>query len=333
MTQHRVTTAGGKSFEVADKESILDAGLRAGLVLAYSCHTGRCSTCKGRVTHGTTVALHDEPGLSAQEKEQGWILTCVRTVATDAQIAVEDLGAMKLFPVRMLPARIDSLERLSGNVLKTVLRLPPGSDFQYYAGQYVEVIGPGGVRRSYSIANAPGSSKGIELHIGHVTGGEMSRYWFEHAAKNDLLRINGPLGTFFLRDVDGFDLVFLATGTGIAPVKAMLEALAQPGCLFRPSSITVLWGGRSAGDLYWDPRLTGCSLQYVPVLSRSAEGWTGACGYVQDVLLKSGPGISRMSAYACGSDAMIHCARTGLSGAGLPHDRFQSDAFVCSAAA
>ena len=114
----------------------------------------------------------------------------------------------------------------------------------------------------------------------------MSRYWFERAAKNDLLRINGPLGTFFLRDVDGFDLVFLATGTGIAPVKAMLEALAQPGCSFRPNSITVLWGARTAGDLYWDPRVSGCSLQYVPVLSRSAAGWTGACGYVQDVLLK-----------------------------------------------
>ena len=164
MTQYRVTTAGGKSFEVGDNESILDAGLRAGLVLAYSCHTGRCSTCKGRVMHGTTVALHDEPGLSVQEKEQGWILTCVRTVATDAQIDVEDLGMMKLFPVRMIPARIDSIEPLSHDVLKVVLRLQPNSNFKYYAGQYVDVIGPAGVRRSYSIANAPDANKGIELH-------------------------------------------------------------------------------------------------------------------------------------------------------------------------
>ena len=161
----------------------------------------------------------------------------------------------------------------------------------------------------------------------------MSRYWFGEARQNDLLRLNGPLGTFFLRDIDGKDLVFLATGTGIAPVKAMLEALSHVEPERRPRSVAVYWGGRHEQDLYWRPSDIAVDHRFETVLSRAPDEWTGRRGHVQDVLLKDKPALEDCVVYACGSDVMIHSARARLHAAGLPSHAFHSDAFVCSASA
>jgi CDP-4-dehydro-6-deoxyglucose reductase len=324
-------TTSGKQFDVTDGESLLDAALRAHVTLAYSCRTGRCSTCKGRVRSGSTTALHDELGLTREEQDAGWVLTCVRSATSDLEIEVEDLGNVQLAVPRTLPCRIHTLERVSPDVMKATLRLPPNSRFGFQAGQYIDVIGPGGVRRSYSIANAPATQEHLELHIRQVEGGGMSRYWFEQAKVNDLLRLHGPLGTFFLRDVAGLDLVFLATGTGMAPVKALLEQLVQQ--TEKPASLTVYWGNRSEADLYWDASAPQAGQRYVPVLSRAGSGWAGARGHVQDVMLQTPHRWEQTRVYACGYDAMIHSARDSLVAAGLAEAHFHSDAFVCSASA
>jgi len=326
-----IQTSNGKSFAAEPGETLLDAALRAKVTLAYSCRTGRCGTCKGQVRSGSTVAIHDELGLSDSDRASGWILTCVRSAASAVDLEVEDLGDVQLFPAKTMPCRIQALERLSVDVVKVTLRLPPTADFSFHPGQYVDVIGHGGLRRSYSIANAPVAEKHIELHIRQVPGGAMSAYWFEQAKINDLLRLHGPLGTFFMRDIDGMDLVFLATGTGIAPVKSMLESLARRGALPAPRSISVFWGGRVPHDVYWNPADTGVSHQFIPVLSRSGTEWRGACGHVQQALLAQTREWGRTAVYACGSEAMIHDARQQLVAAGLNERRFYSDAFVSSA--
>ncbi len=222
---------------------------------------------------------------------------------------------------------------MTPDVLKVVLRLPPTSEFNFYPGQYVDVIGSGGLRRSYSVANAPTADKLIELHIRRVDGGAMSAYWFDEARVNDLLRLHGPRGTFFLREIAGADLVLLATGTGIAPVKSMLEGLRTVPKAEQPASIAVYWGGRTRGDLYWQPDTSDLEFRFVPVLSRADATWQGKRGHVQDVLLSDGVDTSKMFVYACGSNAMIHSAHDLLRAAGLPDNRFHSDAFVCSASA
>lgn len=158
----------------------------------------------------------------------------------------------------------------------------------------------------------------------------MTDYWFNHAKPNDLLRLNGPLGTFFLRECVNTDVFFLATGTGIAPVKAMLESLMLAPEEKQPKSITVLWGGRKAEDFYMDIAAIPGKHRYIPVISRPTEGWSGAQGYVQDILLSTAPDLSKATVYACGSDSMIHSAKEVLSNAGLPLARFYSDAFVSS---
>ena len=223
--------------------TLLDAALRADVPLAYSCRTGRCGTCKGRLCRGSTATLHDELGLTASEREAGWVLTCVRTALSEVELDIEDLGNLKLAAPRTLPCRIRALDRLAADVLKVVLRSPAGQRVQLSARPVHRRDWPWRPAAQLQRRQRAGSPiKQLELHIRRVDGGAMSDYWFGAAKLNDLLRLHGPLGTFCLRDVAGADLVFLATGTGIAPVKAMLEGLDMQAAA--PRSVTVYWGGR-----------------------------------------------------------------------------------------
>lgn len=326
----RVTIRDGKCFDVGGEETILGAALAAGLVFEHGCKAGRCGACKAQVQVGVTRPLMDEIGLSLAEKEAGCILTCVRAAVSDVQLDVEDVGDVRLYPPKTLPCRIYSLERLCADVMRVVLRLPPSQQLDYHPGQYVEVIGRNGLRRSYSIANAATGEKVIELHVRYISNGEMSRYWFHEAQVGDLLRLNGPLGTFFLRDIAGVDLIFLATGTGVAPIKSMLEGLVAEEAKSLPRSIKFFWGGRHPQDLYWNVADLGLELQYIPVLSRADASWSGARGYVQQQVLSITDHLEQVVVYACGSLVMIDGARAELVAAGLNPRRFYSDAFVSS---
>lgn len=320
----------GQEFVAESGVTLLDAASAAGIALPYSCRTGRCSTCKALVQRGQTRPLTDEVGLSPEEVEAGWILACARTAETDVALDIEDLGTVQLPQPRTLPCRIAELERLAPDVLRVKLRLPPTSNFSFIPGQYIDVIGLNGTRRSYSLANASFSDKLLELHVRAVSGGVMSDYWFNQAKLNDLLRLNGPMGTFFIRKCKNTDIFFLATGSGIAPVKAMLESLIDVPEDHRAQSITVLWGGRKTEDLYIDIAAIPSVHRYIPVISRPNEDWTGAKGYVQDILLSTTPDLSKAAVYACGSESMINDAKKLLCNAGLPAARFYSDAFVSS---
>ena len=225
MTSFLVSLKDGGRFNVEEGQSLLEGALLSAVTLPYSCREGRCSACMCKVKQGETIPLQEETGLTADQKSQGWILSCVRSLKSDVVLDVEDLTALNFPKVQTLPCKINQIRRLADDVVNLHLRLPPTSNFQYNAGQYVDVIGSGGIRRSYSIANGPTADKTLELQIRRVDSGAMSEYWFEKAKINDLLRIRGPLGTFCLRDIRGKHVILLATGTGIAPIKAILEHL------------------------------------------------------------------------------------------------------------
>ena len=320
----------GTVFLSEGDSSILQAALSANIVMPYSCKTGRCSTCRSKVIQGKTTPLLPELGLSDEEKTNGWILSCARVANTDVVLEVDDISHITLPPIKTLPCRINQINRLAPDVIQVFLRLPPTVDFSFNPGQYIEIIGPQGIRRSYSLANADCTNKVLELHIRAVAEGAMSHYWFNQAQNNDLLRLNGPLGTFFLRETANIDLIFLATGTGIAPIKAMLEAITVLPDSQSPKSVTILWGGRSLTDFYYNIAAIASKHTYIPVLSRPITDATYAKGYVQDVLLGLEPNLKNAVVYACGSDTMIHSARTRLMQAGLSPKQFHSDAFVCS---
>ena len=324
-----VRLANSNSFECLEGQTILDSGRTQGVVLEHSCRTGRCGVCKVQVVRGETRVETVEESLNETEYNQGFILTCCRSAVSDVELDTIDLGRLAQLKVQTLPARIDSLEKLADEVLEVVLRTPPNSSFGFLPGQYIDVIGPGGIRRSYSIANAPRDNGHITLHIRKVPGGEMSAYWFEQAKQNDLLRFEGPLGTFCLREMSATHLALLATGTGIAPIKAILEELQQDPEAYKFEQINLYWGGRYLHDLYWEPAFTQIPLTFVPVLSREPN-WDGKAGYIQDAALSDALPLKNSVVYACGSEAMIRDARADLLRAGLPSGNFFSDAFVQS---
>lgn len=286
MNEHTIRLANGKRFVASSDSTLLDAAIAAGLTLEHSCRTGRCGSCKTRVLQGRTARLRADSCLSAAEHADGWVLSCADAAHSDLTLDTEDLAALDGIFARTLPARIHTIEPLSEDVVRVVLRLPPNAALRYLAGQYVNLIGRDGLRRSYSIANAPGAAGTLEFFIRRVDGGAMSAYWFGEAAVNDLLRIDGPRGSFYLRPVVERDLVLLATGTGIAPIKAMLESLALQAAGTLPRSVHLLWGGRSTADLFWQPGFATLPLQFTPALSRAGDGWLGARGHVQQVLLR-----------------------------------------------
>lgn len=326
----KIKLTSGIEFRSVPNSTILDSAANSSITLPYSCKTGRCSTCKSKLLSGITKAIYPEIGLDVDEKKEGWILSCVRVAMADLHLEVDDLNGIKLPDVKTLPCRISELKRVAPDIMIITLRLPPKLNFTFIAGQYIEVIGPNGIRRSYSIANVDFLEKNLELHIRALSTGQMSDYWFNQAKINDLLRLNGPHGTVFLRDYSNRDLIFLATGTGIAPVKSILESLYHSKTHQRPKSITLLWGARHFDDFYFNVNEIPGKFTYIPVLSRPHDNWSGAKGYVQDVLLDSEPELQNASVYAFGSDVMIRNAKIELVKSGLPAQHFYSDAFVSS---
>tara|TARA_B110000503_G_scaffold933_1_gene1261 strand:- start:498 stop:1490 length:993 start_codon:yes stop_codon:yes gene_type:complete len=327
---HTVKISNGKTFEVLADQTILESADKSKINLPYSCRVGRCSACKCKVISGDTVPLVDELGLSQKEKNDGWILSCARSATSNLEIEIDDLGDVILPKPALFPCRINSIDKVSRHVVRVGLRLPPSSNFKILPGQYVDIIGPSGVRRSYSVANHV-TDNILEFHVGEVDGGCLSDYWFGKAKINDLLRLNGPLGTFFLRPIKEQDVVFLATGTGISPIKAMIESIKLLAPEDHPKSLTVFWGGRTLDDLYFDPSADHELLRYVPVLSRSAADWGGQQGYVQDIFLNERPNLSNCVVYACGSEKMIRSSCEILVKSGLSEKKFFSDAFLSSA--
>lgn len=323
-----VTMPSGRKFSSKLGQSLVDAAEASGITLPYSCRSGRCSTCKCKVA-GATEVLMDETGLTGEDKAEGWILACARSAASDLTLNIQDFTALNLPNTKMIPAKIDALKMLSKDILRVRLRLPPGRELKFLAGQYADVIGPSGLRRSYSFAAAT-EAGALEFHVRRVKGGEMSAYWFNTAQVDDLLRVNGPRGTFVLRHTPQTDVVFLATGTGIAPVKSMLEEIASLPKDQQPRTIRLYWGGRTESDLYWDPHGLLSHLHYVPTLSRASAAWQGARGYVQDAFLASDPNLNGVQVYACGSEDMIQSSRRALESNGLAAQDFFSDAFVAS---
>ncbi|TXC72018.1 2Fe-2S iron-sulfur cluster binding domain-containing protein [Sphingomonas ginsenosidivorax] len=326
----KIALANNRALRSLPGQSILDAARQQGVVLAYSCRTGRCGICKAPLLAGDTALLRSEAeSLTPDEAAGGLILTCCRTPTSDIVLDIESLDRLAGFETKTVPARIVSIERLARDIARVVLKTPPASPMRFLPGQYVDVIAEG-VRRSYSLANAPRGDGLLELLIKRYKGGTLSEYWFERAKANDLLRIEGPFGTFFLREEGPTNIVFLATGTGIAPVKALLEELAANPERAALHRLTVFWGNREAESFCWDPVGLGLDVGVHHLLSGADAYWNAARGYVHDAAIRQGIDPDDTVVYACGSNAMITSARETLLALGLPANRFFSDAFVSS---
>lgn len=326
----------GHSFEVQDGGTILAAGLSAGRFLPYSCRTGVCNTCKARVVegavdHGMVLKTH----LGDDARAQGYALLCSAKPLSDLVIEVAELEGMAAIEPKIYPCRVTKMERAASDVMVLTLRMPMNETMRFMAGQYIEMILPGGERRNYSIATAPDIEglPHIELHIRHVPGGAFTDRVFTALKEREVLRFEGPFGTFFLREETNKPMLMLASGTGFGPIKSIVEYALKKG-IKRP--IEVYWGGRRRQDLYMMALAQSWSAEHAnisfhPVLSDPTPGceWTGEIGYVHRVVMDHHPDLSGYQVYACGAPAMVESARREfVEQCGLPAQEFFADSFL-----
>ena len=325
----KITLKNNKSFSCDSATTIFDAAKKAGIVLDHSCLNARCRSCIVKVVSGITEDREEELVLSEKEKNENFILSCNAKPLSNLKLDIEDLGEIKLFEKKIIPSKISVIEKLTDDILKIVLRLPPNSNFNFNSGQYVSII-KGNINRSYSIANCSDHKNQLEFFIKNYKNGLMSEYFFKEAKINDLLRIEGPLGTFFLRDSSFNNIIFLATGTGIAPIKSILQELEESSLGYQNKNFWVIVGARYQEDLFWEPNFKTLNIKYIPVLSRQENDWNGAKGYVQDIVLKQQIDLENTQVYACGSNNMINSAKELFLKNNLKEMNFFSDAFVQS---
>jgi CDP-4-dehydro-6-deoxyglucose reductase len=316
----------GRAFTVDRDERILAAAIRQGIGLPYGCRDGACGSCKSRLLEGRVIhGAHQQKALSADEEAAGLILTCCATPQTDCVVEARAVVGAGEHPVLKLPCRVLSIERPAPDVAVVRLQLPANQNLQYRAGQYVEFILRDGARRSYSMANAP-----------HLPGGKFTDQVFSTMKEKDILRLEGPFGSFFLREDSDKPLVLLASGTGFAPIKALIEHMAHKGHT-RPA--VLYWGCRAKTDLYLhDWALQAARelpwLRYVPVLSeaRPEDAWTGRTGFVHQAVMQDLPDLSGHQVYACGAPVMVDAAqRDFVARCALPAEEFYADSFITEA--
>ena len=330
---HRITIKpSNHAFEVQEDETVLEAALREGFVIAYGCRNGACGTCKGKILDGTVdYGKYQEATLTEADKAHGYALFCQAKPLTDLVIECREVSAVKDIQVRTLPCRVQHLERLVPDVMRIHLKLPAHERLQFLAGQYLDILMRGGMRRSLSMANPPHDDALLELHLRNY-GGPFSEYVFNKMKEKEILRFEGPLGTFFLREESAKPIVFVASGTGFAPIKAIIEHALHKG-VSRP--MTLYWGGRRPRDLYlnglaqrWESEH---NIRYVPVISdgQPEDHWTGRTGFVHRAVMEDFPDLTGYQVYACGVPVMVEAAhRDFTSQCGLPEDEFYSDAFT-----
>ena len=324
-------------FKVEDDETILQAALAAGLIIPYGCRDGACGSCKGKLIEGQVdYGQYSQKALSDEERAAGSVLFCQAKPLGDVVIEARSVRMAGDIQVKILPSRVQKMERPTDDVVILYLKLPASEHFQFIAGQYLDIILRDGTRRSFSMANAPYDNEFVQLHIRHVPGGSFTDHVFLKMKEREILRFEAPLGTFALREDSNKPIVFVASGTGFAPIKSILETAFRSGNT-RP--ITLYWGGRRPRDLYMNElpaqwAAEHANFNYVPVISDALpeDNWNGRTGFVHRAVMADFPDLSGHEVYACGVPVMVDAARKDFtSQCKLPEDEFFCDSFTTAA--
>nr|WP_315466214.1 CDP-6-deoxy-delta-3,4-glucoseen reductase [uncultured Rhodoferax sp.] len=336
MTFSVAVQPSGRTFSANSDETLLAAGIRQGVGLPYGCKDGACGSCKCKMLSGSVVhGAHQSKALSPEEEAQGLVLTCCASPTSDVVLESRQVSAEGALPIKKMPTRVTTMQKVSDDVMVLQLQLPANDTFLYRPGQYIEFLLRDGARRSYSMANAP-QGNSVELHIRHMPGGKFTDHVFGAMKEKEILRVEGPHGSFFLREDTDKPLILLASGTGFAPLKALLEHMLAQGITRKA---TLYWGGRRPQDLYMDAWVKDFqkqlpSLDYVPVVSDALpeDAWTGRTGFVHHAVLADFADLRGHQVYACGAPVVVDSARRDfVAQSGLPEEEFFADAFTSEA--
>lgn len=341
MSYQVTLKASGKQFTVNQDETLLEAALRQGINLPYGCKNGACGSCKGKVIEGqVSHGQHSQSALSSVDETAGSTLFCCAHPQSDLLIEAREVQGAGDIAIRKVPCRVNTITKPSADVAILQLQLPAAERFQFLAGQYLEFLLKDGQRRAYSIATAPEQEGPLELHIRHLPGGLFTDFVFGAVSpalkEKDILRFEGPLGSFFLREDSKKPIIFVAAGTGFAPIKSIIEQM-QAKKIKRP--IDLYWGGRRPNDLYlntlcrsWEKEIP--DFKYIPVISDALaeDAWQGRTGFVHQAVMVDHPSLKGFQVYACGAPAMVNAAREDFSTqCNLPEEEFFADSFTSAA--
>ncbi|HTH94385.1 MAG TPA: CDP-6-deoxy-delta-3,4-glucoseen reductase [Rhodocyclaceae bacterium] len=331
---HRITLQpSGHVYEVADGQPLLDAALDAGFVLPYGCRNGACGSCRAKVMSGAVDHGRSQAGaLPDNARAEGYMLLCCATAQSDLTVECRELADSNEYPVRIMPCRVQALTKLAGDVMLMELKLPVNERLAFRAGQYIEFMLKGGGRRAFSIANAPHDDGLLQLHIRRIEDGKFTGHVFDTMQVKEILRFEGPHGSFHLREDSDKPVIFLAGGTGFAPIKSIVEHAIHNN-ITRP--MKVYWGARNRAGLYLHDLAAQWAaayphIEFIPVLSdvSANDAWNGRIGLVHRAVLDDHADLSAHQVYACGAPAMIDAARADFSAHGLPTEEFFADAFT-----
>ena len=324
-------------FDCAPGTTILDAAKAAGYALPYSCRTGACGSCKGRILSGSVDMPGSNEGITQQERAAGMALFCRAKPSSDIDITARSITRHDPNAQKTVDAKIYRVTRVTDDISLLQLRFPAGMRVKFKAGQYLQILLPDGVRRSFSMANPPHQNDGVVLHVRHLAGGKFSTYLETEAAAGDIVKLEMAFGDFYLRDDTEKPIVFVASGTGFAPIRAILEDVFKRKQTARP--MTLYWGGRRSKDIYQAEQAEKWMQQYpnfkfVPVLSAPEATWSGRTGLVHQAVMDDFPSLADCEVYACGAPAMIKAAREDfVDQRALPSEAFFCDVFVAAESA
>lgn len=323
----------GHRFTVPADDTILNAALEAGYTLPYGCRNGGCGACKGQVLEGTVAHGHAQlHALTEADKAAGKALFCCAQPVSDLVIECREVSLTGGIQTKILPCRVESKVQAAPDVLVMYLKLPANERLQFLPGQYVEFLMKDGSRRAFSLANAPHDDQTLELHLRLIPGGKFTEYVFHEMPEKAILRFEGPLGTFTLREESTKPMLFVAGGTGFAPIKGIIEHAFHHHI---QRDMVLYWGALARQDLYL-PQLPDQwaaehkHFRFIPVLSnpRPEDAWTGRTGFVHEAVLDDGLDLSQYQVYCCGAPAMVEAAHRDFVARGLPENEFFSDAFT-----
>ena len=334
---HQVTIKpSNHAFTAGDGETVLGAALREGITLPYGCRNGACGACKGRIVEGKVDYGNAQAHVLAEtEKNAGLALFCQARPLSDLVIEAREISGVGELQIRKLPCRVQEMRKAAPDVMVLKLKLPANERLQFLAGQYIDILMKDGKRRSYSMGNPPHDDEFIELHVRNMANGAFTDYVFARMKEKDILRFEGPLGTFFLREDSDKPIIFVASGTGFAPIKSIIEHALHLGTT---RQMVLYWGGRRPADIYMG-ELAGRwqhehdNFTFIPVISDALpeDNWVGRTGFVHRAVVADFPDMSGYQVYSCGAPIVVESAHKDFTThCKLPEDEFFSDAFTPS---
>lgn len=324
--------ASGHQFYAENNQTILNAAINAGINLPYGCRDGACGACKGQLLTGTVDYGHYNFNvLNGDEIADGKVLFCCATAQSDCVIEPREILDTTVVKPRILPARVEKKVLLTSDTMVLYIKLPSNERLEFRAGQYVEFIMKNGQRRAYSIANAPHDDALLEFHLHKIENGAFSNYVFNEMPDKAILRLEAPFGSFYLREDSEKPMIFVASGTGFAPIKGIIEHAIHTQ---NKRPMTLYWGARTEADLYMHDLAANWAIEhgieFIPVLSRPSNQWMGRTGYPQNAVMADYADLTSFEVYACGAPTMVHLALLAFQTKGLAEEAFFSDAFTAA---